>query len=111
MILQFDVSLAMASEQDSSCLTSEASDLAQPELKDLDCIKVLNWESVGLHLGIEDYELQKIKCDHHHCDNRKREMFRVWLRTCTNPNYHELIKALEIAGEQRAAQKLRDKNF
>ena len=107
VILQFDVSFRP--EEVSSNLTSVVSNSAQPELKNLDCIKLLNWESVGLQLGIDDHVLQTIKCDYHRHDDRKREMFRAWLRTCTNPNYHELIKALEEVGEKRAVKQLVDK--
>ena len=83
----------------------------QPELKDLDLVEVVNWEGVGLQLGVGDYELKKIKLDYQYHDERKREMFRAWLRTCVNPNYHDLIKALEAVGERKTAQKLRDKIF
>ena len=36
-------------------------------------------------------------------------MFRVWLRTSVNPNYDDVIKALEAVGERKGAQQLRDK--
>ena len=79
-----------------------------PELKDLDIIKLVNWQGVGLQLGIEDYELQKIRLSYQEHDDRKREMFRIWLRTCSNPNYLDLIKALEAVGESKAAQQIRE---
>ena len=53
--------------------------------------------------------IQKIKLDYQQHDNCKREMFRAWLRTSTNPNYHDLIKALKAKGERNAAQQLQDK--
>jgi hypothetical protein len=34
------------------------------ELKELDLIKLENWQGVGLQLGIEDYELQKIRLNY-----------------------------------------------
>ena len=64
---------------------------------------------MGLQLGIEDYELQKIRLNYQEHDDRKREMFRVWLRDCKNLTYHDLIKALEAAGESKAAQQIREK--
>ena len=81
----------------------------QPELKDLDLIELVNWQGVGLQLGVKDYELQKIQLDYHRHDDQKREMFRVWLRTSVNPNYDDVIKALEVIGERKVAQQLRDK--
>ena len=81
----------------------------QPELKDLDVIELVNWQGVGLELGVKDYELQTIQLDYHHHDDKKREMFRAWLRTSVNPNYDDVIKALEAVGERKVAQQLRDK--
>ena len=51
----------------------------------------------------------KIQLDYHRHDDQKREMFRAWLRTCVNPNYDDVIKALEAVGERKVAQQLRDK--
>ena len=97
----------MLSEQCSSLPTSAASVSPQPEMKDLDLIKLLDWEGVGLQLGIKDYELQKVKRDYQRHDDRKREMFRVWLRACANTNYPGLIEALERAGEKGAVQQVK----
>ena len=36
-------------------------------------------------------------------------MFRVWLRTSVDPNYDDVIKALEAVRERKVAQQLRDK--
>ena len=80
----------------------------RPQLKDLDLIKLMNWQGVGLQLGIEDCELQKIEVDYQRLDDRKRKMFRTWLRT-TSPNYHDLITALEAVNERTAAQYVREK--
>lgn len=81
----------------------------QPEMDILDCIRLVNWQSVGLQLGVDDYELQKIQRDYHHHDDRKREMFRAWLCTGVDPNYDDLIKALEAVEGRSVAQQLRDK--
>lgn len=93
-----------------SCLQSQTHPPA-PELKDLDLVKLLDWQRVGLQLGIEDYELQKIRMDYQKHDDRKREMFRIWLRTCANPNYLDLIKTLEKVGESKAAQQIKEKSL
>ena len=36
-------------------------------------------------------------------------MFKTWLKSVNNPNYHGLIEALEKVEETEAAQQLRDK--
>ena len=82
-----------------------------PELKDLDLLELVNWQGVGLQLGIKDYDLQKIELDYQRHDDRKREMFRTWFRTSTTPNYPDLLKALEAVGEKRAVQQLQNKKL
>lgn len=79
-----------------------------PELKDLDLIKLVDWQGVGLQLGIEDYKLQRIQLDYKQHGDQKREMFRIWLRTCPNPNYGDLVKALEAVEEKKVAQQIRN---
>ena len=83
----------------------------KPELKDLDLIEVVEWYSVGLQLGVKEYELKSIEQDYPRLKDRKREMFSAWLRTCDNTNYPNLIEALEAVGESKAVQQIRDKNF
>lgn len=78
-----------------------------PELKELDLLRLVNWHGVGLQLGIDDYELEKIRLNYQDLDDRKRAMFRVWLRACRNPNYHDLAKILEVVGETTAAKQIR----
>ena len=78
-------------------------------MKDLEVIELVNWQGVGLQLGVKDYELQKIKLNNPRCHDQKREMFRAWLRTSVNRNYDDVIKALEAVGERKVAQQLRDK--
>ena len=102
IFIQHDVPLPMAPGDQTQAHSSAL------ELKELELIKLDNWQGVGLQLGIEDCELQKIRLNYQEHDDQKREMFRVWLRTCANPNYHDLIKALEAAGESEAAQQIRE---
>ena len=77
-------------------------------MKDLILIKIAKWQEVGIQLGIDDHEIQKIYLDYKKLDDCKREMFRTWLRTSINPNYSDLIKALEAAREMKAAHDLQD---
>ena len=64
---------------------------------------------MGLQLGIEDYdhELQNIQLDEVHRTVLYLASY-VQCHTCANPNYHDLIKALETAGESQAAQQIRE---
>ena len=109
--MQYDGSLDVATEDGSGNLPQSHLHSSVPELKDLDLIKLVNWQGVGLQLGIEDYELQTIRLNYQQHGDRKREMFRVWLRICANPNYYDLIKALEAVGERKVAQQIRENYF
>ena len=97
--------------QPSTLVTVAPSSSPRPTLMDLDLIELVNWQGVGLQLGIKDYELQKIELDYHQHDERNREVFRVWLRTQTTANYDDLIKALEVVGEKTVAQQLRGRMY
>lgn len=81
----------------------------KPDLKDLDLVEIVEWYSVGLQLGINEYALKTIEHDYSRLSDRKREMFSVWLRSGDNLTYSHLIKALTAAGEAKAAQGLQDK--
>ena len=72
---------------------------------------MIEWFSVGLQLGVTEYELKIIEQDYSRLKDRKTKMFSAWLRTCRNANYHDLIKALDAAGESKAAQQIRAKNL
>ena len=52
--------------------------------------------------------LKKIELDYQKHSDHKREMFRAWLRTSTNPTYDDVIKALEAVGENAVARNLCD---
>ena len=67
------------------------------------------WYSVGLQLGIDNFELKRIEHDYSRLNDRKRGMFSAWLQDCNNLTYSHLIKALEAAGETEAAKDLQDK--
>ena len=71
-------------------------------------IEVVEWYSIGLQLGVKEYELKRIEQDYSRLRDRKREMFSIWLRTCDNTNYHALIKVLDAVGESKAAQYIRE---
>ena len=72
---------------------------------------MVEWYNVGLQLGVSEYELKNIEQDYPRLKDRKREMFSAWLRSCSNTNYHNLIKALDAVGESKAVQQIRAKDF
>ena len=72
---------------------------------------MVEWYRVGLQLGVKEYELKRIELDYARLNDRKREMFSAWLRTCDNTNYRTLIKTLEAVGERKAIEQIRTGNF
>lgn len=82
----------------------------RPELSQLINIKVLDWFTLGLHLGMNDYDLQVIR-DNNPRDNKacKRTMFSEWLRRDSDATFKKLILALEKMCELSVASELRQK--
>ena len=68
------------------------------------------WEDIGIQLDIEDGELAKVRADHPgESGSCLREMLRIWLKKVTDPSWNDLVEALEYLGEEKLAQKLKDK--
>ena len=86
----------------------EAAAHKKPTLSELINIQVLDWFSLGLNLGMNDYELQVIR-DNYPRDNKscKRMMFSKWLQQDLEATYKKLIFALEEMCEFRVASELR----
>ena len=84
--------------------------MACPQLSQLINIKVLDWYTLGLNLGINAYELDVIRDDNPR-DNKacKRTMFRNWLRQDRDATFKKLILALEKMCEFNVASELRKK--
>ena len=65
------------------------------------------WDIVGLYLGIDNTDLERIRCNHHSVDHRRKEMIFAWLRR-RNATRHGLIKALKEAGRNDIAHKVKE---
>ena len=59
------------------------------------------WEDVGLELGVEEHELERIKIE---CQGKinecKKEMFRHWLRHHPHPSWEKVSHALRTAKDR-----------
>ena len=84
-----------------------------PELKDLASLHIVKWREVGLQLGIEVWELDRIQADNkrdpYFTQRCMTEMFSTWLKTGPNPSYNQLVEALASAGEMKVAEDLCEK--
>lgn len=81
-----------------------------PSLVELIDIPIRKWFTLGLKLGLSDYDLQVIQDDYPR-DSRacKRVMFTQWLATDVNASYKTLIYALEEMANFKIAHQLRSK--
>ena len=69
---------------------------------------VSDWHSLGLHLDLTMSKLMQIQRIHHaHGEERiKAEMFDVWLNSCPDASWHQLVTALKAIGERRVAKEI-----
>ena len=82
----------------------------EPKIKDLVLVQTTKWYNLGLHLGIEDTELDVIEQNNpKDIDACKRKMFQAWLKITPNPSYQQLVEALQTVGEISEADHLCEK--
>lgn len=84
----------------------------QPKLKtllgELETKVAHEWERIGIHLNIEEGELEAIKYNtKFDCKNCLREMLRIWLRRTDPPSWSAIADALELLEHQDIADNLR----
>ena len=89
-------------------MNSYAHDLMEdkPKLAELVAqVRTNKWYSLGLQLQLEDNDLEAIRLDFHNIEDRRREMFRKWLRTVPDASRKQLLAALktEAVAENRMA--------
>ena len=70
---------------------------------------VTNWHKLGIHLGLQTYELIQIERDHHGNERRKQEMLDLdlWLRRKPDAGWRDVVSALEEMEENRVAESIR----
>ena len=57
-------------------------------------VRTNNWEDVGLELGVEEYELDRIKRDCWGIKECKREMFNHWLKKDLHKSWKAVSRAV-----------------
>lgn len=71
---------------------------------------VNDWYTLGLQLGIKTHTLRDIQQNNGLSpDNRRQEMFDVWLRSDPNASWEKLIGALETMEYCRLARSVKTK--
>ena len=67
---------------------------------------VTNWHKLGIHLGLQTYELMQIERDHHGNERRKQEMLDLWLRRKPDAGWRDVVRALQQMEENRVAESI-----
>ena len=87
----------------SLCLVPEVCDL------DSELHEVIDWISLGLHLGIKLPELKTIEENYPTLQRRRIEMFEKWQKNVT-PTWSAIVQALVKIGMRRLASELTQKH-
>ena len=78
-------------------------------LKELSPSASDKWEDIGIHLGLEDRKLKRIRSEHS-SDTKTclKEMLRLWIaRVDPPPSWSAMIDSLMISEDEELASKLR----
>ena len=87
----------------SLCLVPEVCDL------DSELHEVIDWISLGLHLGIKLPELKTIEENYPTLQRRRIELFEKWQKNVT-PTWSAIVQALVKIGMRRLASELTQKH-
>ena len=71
---------------------------------------VTNWYQLGIHLGLETHELDKVQMDYAHQgnDRQRLQMLDLWLqRTPNGTQWEDVVRALQLIGKNRVAENIR----
>ena len=95
-------------------LISPLTAAATPTLKELSNAlnSVVDWHSLGVKLGLEDYELSTIEKNFHAMgiERCKHEMLGRWLRNAKLATWKAVADALQQMGEKKVALKILNKH-
>ena len=82
----------------------------KPDVKTLcnELVSVSDWRKLGLNLGVQDYELDKIERSHptEGCDGWKQKIFSLWLRCKSSASWRDVVRALQQMGENTVAERI-----
>ena len=66
-----------------------------------------DWYRLGLNLGLETSELNKVQQDYHGSDQQMLQTLDLWLRRTPDASWLNVVSALETMGENRVATNIR----
>ena len=70
-----------------------------------------NWYQLGINLGLQTHDMNKIERDYHGSDRQMLQTLDLWLRRTSTASWVDVIHALQKMGENRVAESIRQKYF
>ena len=70
---------------------------------------VTRWFQLGINLGLQPHELNKVQQDNHGSDQQMLQTLDLWLRRTPDASWLNVVSALEKMGENRVATNIRRK--
>ena len=70
---------------------------------------VVQWDVLGIYLGLEETEIETIERDHHDTARRRIVMLRKWMEKDLNASWEKVIDSLESMSLVRLANQLKKK--
>ena len=69
---------------------------------------ISDWRTLGLYLGVKDYELDQIERSHptEGCRRWMQEAFSLWLKSTLSASWRDVVGALRRMGEKREAERI-----
>lgn len=92
-----------------SLCSPETTSTAQQELRLRDLVthvRTTEWHRLGLLLDLDDYYLKQIRSNERDSQERLTMVFETWLKTCKNPSWLHIVRALNAIGENNLGAKL-----
>ena len=84
----------------------------KPDLKIVCAIvRTSKWHMLGIQLGVDDKMLHDIETDRSETQDKRTQMFRLWIASQPEASHNQLVEALrlKIIGEDRMAQEYEEK--
>ena len=84
----------------------------KPDLKTVCAIvRTSRWHQLGTQLGVDEEMLQDIETDRSETQDKRRQMFRLWIASQPGASHNQLVEALrlKVIGEDRMAQEYEEK--
>ena len=72
---------------------------------------VTKWHQLGINLGLQTYELERIEKDYQGNERRQLQMLELWLQRSPTTPWGDLASALQQMGQNTVAEGIRQKHI